>query len=58
MQAGVRQPTVGYRRPHVEEEATVARPFRPRTVRQAILLLFLLIVLAGLLAGWLDRAGF
>jgi hypothetical protein len=46
---------VGYRRPHVEEEATVANPFRPRSVRQAILLLFLLIVLAGVLAELFNR---
>jgi len=38
-------------------EATVAKPFRPRTVRQAILLLALLIVLAGVLAALLDRTG-
>jgi hypothetical protein len=39
------------------EEATVAKPFRPRTVRQAILLLALLIVLAGALAALVSRAG-
>lgn len=39
------------------EEATVAKPFRPRTARQALLLLALLIVLAGVLAGLLNRAG-
>ncbi len=46
-----------YRRPHIDVEATVAKPFRPRTVRQAILLLALLIVLAGVLAALLDRTG-
>jgi hypothetical protein len=35
----------------------VAKPFRPRTVRQAILLLALLIVVAGVLAELVNRAG-
>ena len=46
-----------YRRPHIEVEATVAKPFRPRSVRQAILLLFLLVVLAGVLAELVNRTG-
>jgi hypothetical protein len=36
---------------------TVAKQFRPRTVRQATWLLFLLIVAAGVLAELVNRAG-
>jgi hypothetical protein len=41
----------------VEMEETVAKPCRPRSMRQALLLLVLLIVAAGVLAELLNRTG-